>query len=358
MQNLLIALATPVFFLLIFLEYAWSRRIGRDVYEFSDSLTSIGCGMVTVTLEVFAKAALLLLFAWVSMQSPVSWDSGSLWTWAAFFLLLDFVYYWAHRWSHEINFLWAGHVPHHQSEEYNLTTALRQGAFQDIMHWPLYLLLAVLGCPPEVFITLLTFSKFYQFWIHTRLICRLPLIEGILNTPSAHRVHHGINDMYIDRNHGGTLMIWDRLFGTYVEEGEEVAFGVRKACTVRNPLAVQVDWLQTLWRDASLSGDWRDRLRIWFMPTGWRPAATQQKAPRAPFRLATFRVWRPLLDAGQKRRGLCWFVLAMLANTAMLLAQATLSWPALGALALLVCVALWRMAAAFVPAPDAVDDAV
>ncbi len=347
MQNILIAFATPVFFLLIFLEYGWSRRRALGVHEFSDSLASIGCGIVTVTLEVFAKAALLLLFAWVSRHGVVEWSSHSLVTWGVFFFLLDFVYYWAHRWSHEINILWAGHVPHHQSEQYNLTTALRQGAFQDISHWPLYLGLALLGCPVDVFIVLLTFSKFYQFWIHTRLIGKLPLVEGVLNTPSAHRVHHGINDQYIDRNHGGTLMIWDRMFGTYVEEQEAVVFGVRKAYQGRNPVFAQLDWLVTMWRDAVMSGDWRDRWRIWFKPTGWRPDRTRAVAPRPPFSLERFRPYAPLLSPQQKRTGLFWFVLAMALNTAMLLGSAMLSWGVVLALAGGVTFALWRMSRVF-----------
>lgn len=351
MQNILIAYATPVFFLLMFIEYGWSRHLGREVHEFSDSLTSIGCGIATVTVELFAKAGLLLVFAWVSRHSPWQWSAREWTTWALFFLLLDFVYYWAHRWSHEINILWAGHVPHHQSEEYNLTTALRQGAFQDISHWPLYLSLAVLGCPAGVFIVLLTISKFYQFWIHTRLIGKVPLIEGILNTPSAHRVHHGINDPYIDRNHGGTLMIWDRLFGTWVEEGEEVVFGVRKPFHQRNPLTAQTDWLATMWRDAGLSGEFRDRLRIWFMPTGWRPARTQQRDPRPKFSLAAFRPFLPALSESRKRRGFFWFAVAVALNSIMLLGYAMLSTLPQAGLAVLVMVSLWQMAREFSPAP-------
>jgi alkylglycerol monooxygenase len=348
MQNLLIAYATPVFFLLIFLEYGWSRRIDRDVYEFSDSLTSISCGIVTVTLEFFAKAALLLLFAWISAHSVFEWSELSWVTWLVFFFLLDFVYYWAHRWSHEINFLWAVHVPHHQSEEYNLTTALRQGAFQDITHWPLYLSLAVLGCPASVFIVLLTVSKFYQFWIHTRLIDQVPFIEGILNTPSAHRVHHGINDSYIDKNHGGTLMLWDRFFGSYVEEGEEAVFGVRKAYTERNPVLAQFDWIRTMWRDASLSGDWRDRLRIWFMPTGWRPEKTQEREPRAKFALERFRKLMPVLSIAQKRAAFIGFAMAVMLNSVMLLGNGKISWAVQLVLAVLVLASLLKMARAFV----------
>lgn len=348
MQNLLLAYATPVFFLLIFLEVWWARRRDQDVFEFSDSLTSIGCGMFTVTVEFFAKAALLGLYLWVEGRYGIwTWEVDSWITWLVFFLLLDFVYYWAHRWSHEFNFLWAGHVPHHQSEQYNLTTALRQGAWQDISHWPLFLLLALAGCPAAVFIVLLTVSKLYQFWIHTRLVGKLPLIEGILNTPSAHRVHHGINEQYIDRNHGGTLMIWDRMFGTWVEEGEPVVFGVRKPFRARNPITAHVDWLVNMWRDASLSDRWQDRFTIWFRPTGWRPAGAQKRAPRAPFALPDFQAWAPQWSAAARRRALIWFVLAVVFNSAMMLGYDHLDSVWQVALAVLVTLCLWRVAGTF-----------
>jgi alkylglycerol monooxygenase len=350
MQNSLLAYATPVFFLLIFAEAWWARRRQLQLFDFSDSLTSIGCGIFTVTLELFAKTLLLGIFVLVQQRYGLwQWSVDSWVTWLVFFLLLDFVYYWAHRWSHEINFLWGGHVPHHQSEQYNLTTALRQGAWQDISHWPLFLLLALLGCPASVFIILLTVSKLYQFWIHTRLIGKLPWIEGILNTPSAHRVHHGINDAYIDRNHGGTLMIWDRLFGTYVEEDEPVVFGVRKAFHARNPVTAHVDWMLTLWRDARLSGRWQDLVTIWFRRTGWRPARAAELDRREKFSLQRFQTFIPQLSSQQKRAGLLWFLLAIVANSVMLLGFGKIGWGLQAALALLVTLALWRMARVFAP---------
>lgn len=283
-HNTLITWATPVFFVLIGIEAWVAHRRRLHAYQLADSLTSLGCGIWTVTLEVFLKGGLLALFAWVEGRyGLVDFAIDSVWTWLLFFVLLDFLYYWAHRWSHEINVLWGVHVPHHQSEEYNLTTALRQGAFQDTVHWPVYLPLALLGCPAGVFITLLTFSKFYQFWIHTRTIGKVPLIEGILNTPSAHRVHHAVNSRYIDRNHGGTLMIWDRLFGTWVEEGEPCVYGVRKGYRRWNAVWSHFDWLADLWRDAGKAGSFADRLRIWVKPTGWRPPDVVAREPRPPF---------------------------------------------------------------------------
>jgi alkylglycerol monooxygenase len=289
-NNALIAAATPVFFALIGLELWVSRRRRLQTYTLADSLASMGCGVWTVTVEVFTKAAALLLYAWVA--DHYAWlhvDRNSWLTWVAFYFVLDFLYYWAHRWSHEINFLWGVHSPHHQSEEYNLTTALRQGVFQDTFHLPIFLPMAVLGCPADVFIILLTFGKFYQFWVHTRLIGKLPLIEGIFNTPSAHRVHHAVNDIYLDRNYGGTLMVWDRMFGTWIDEAHGTnpcVYGVRKPFHSWNPVWAQFTWFADLWRDAARARRPLDRLAIWVRRTGWRPSDVALNDPHPPFVLA------------------------------------------------------------------------
>lgn len=320
-HNTLVTWATPVFFLLIGLETWVAHRRRQQYYQLADSLTSLACGVWTVTVEVFTKGALLLLFAWLETNYGLfDFAIDSVWTWVLFFFVLDFLYYWAHRWSHEINFLWGVHVPHHQSEEYNLTTALRQGAFQDTTHWPIFLPMAILGCPAEVFITLLTFSKFYQFWIHTRVIDKVPLIEGILNTPSAHRVHHAVNDCYVDRNHGGTLMIWDKLFGTWVEEGETCVFGVRKPYHQWNAVRAQFDWFAEIGRAARQAGNALDRLRIWVMPTGWRPADVEVRDPHAPFDLAQAKAQHYTASSTGQWRWLAvfLFILAAIANNVLL----------------------------------------
>ncbi|MFZ5756221.1 MAG: sterol desaturase family protein [Pseudomonadota bacterium] len=352
-HNTLITWATPVFFALIALEAWTAHRRRLHVYQLADSLTSLGCGVWTVTVEVFTKGALLLLFAWLETRWGLfDFPADSPWTWLLFFFVLDFLYYWAHRWSHEINFLWGVHVPHHQSEEYNLTTALRQGAFQDTVHWPIYLPMALLGCPAGVFITLLTISKFYQFWIHTRLIGRVPLIEGILNTPSAHRVHHAVNDRYVDRNHGGTLMIWDKLFGTWVEEGEACVYGVRKPYHRWNAVAAHFDWFAEILRDARRSGRWRDRLQIWFRATGWRPADVEAQEPRAPFSLADVRHFTAVRDGRWRRpAAIAVFVLAAIAGNVLLAEAGTLDTSLRLVLALDVTLLLLAMAWLLQPRP-------
>ncbi len=327
-NNVLISWAIPFFVVLIALEAraSWKRQLGY--YQLADSITSLACGVMTVTIEVFTKGALLLLFAWVSHHYGLFvFSTDSPWTWVMFFLVLDFLYYWAHRWSHEINVLWAVHVPHHQSEEYNLTTALRQGAFQDTFHWPIFMPLALLGCPAEVFIVLLTVHKFYQFWIHTRLIDKVPLIEGILNTPSAHRVHHAVNDCYVDRNHGGTLMIWDRMFGTWIEENEPCVYGVRKPYHRWDAVRAQFDWFSWMWDAAKKAGSFFDRLRIAFMPTGWRPADVEARSSDPLFSLGRARQqhYTATSSGNWKWLAIFFFVLALIASNVLVANNGTLS---------------------------------
>jgi alkylglycerol monooxygenase len=349
-NNALVAAATPVFFALIAIEIWVARRRRVRAYGLADSLASIGCGVWTVTVEVFTKAAALLLFAFVEQRyALLDFDAGNWMTWVFFFVLLDFLYYWAHRWSHEINFLWGVHSPHHQSEEYNLTTALRQGAFQDTVHMPIFLPLALLGCPVEVFITVLTFSKFYQFWIHTRLIDKVPLIEGILNTPSAHRAHHAVNDVYLDRNYGATFMVWDRLFGTWVDETEPCVYGVRKPFHSWNPVWAQFAWFADVWRDAVRARRPLDRLAIWWRRTGWRPEDVVQADPQAPFVLDDVRQFSATRGRKWAAVAVALFVLGAALNNILLTQVATLSLTTKALLALAVTLILVAMAKALQP---------
>ena len=180
----LIHLAIPVFFVLIGVELLAARLLERDVYRLADSVSDLSCGILQQVVEVFLKTALFAGYAWLFARHRLfDVPPGAAWAWAACFVGVDFLYYWFHRWSHEVNAGWAAHVVHHQSEEYNLTVALRQGALQPAFSWVFYLPLAVLGFPPAMFLAVSSFNTLYQFWIHTRLIGRLGPLEWVLNTP-------------------------------------------------------------------------------------------------------------------------------------------------------------------------------
>ncbi len=280
-----IALSIPVFFLLIGLEIWIERRerrldSGRTLYRLNDTINDLACGTIQQLAGVFGKTVLfagyILIFERFSLFRL---DPGNWAHWPIAFLGLDFFYYWFHRASHEVNFLWAAHIVHHQSEEYNLSVALRQSAVQQFLGAPFYWPLALLGVPPMMFLALDAFDTLYQFWIHTRTIGRMGVLDAVLNTPSNHRVHHGSNAKYIDRNHGGVLIVWDRLFGTFQREEEEPAYGVTRPLANWNPLWANLQYWGELLAVARRTRRWRDKLLIFLKSPGWRPADVPFETP-------------------------------------------------------------------------------
>ena len=224
-----IALAIPVFLIAIGIEIAVAKRRGARVYRSWDALTDLSCGIGNQAVGVFVIALALAVYGWTFHHAAlIHWAPGSVWPWIIGIVGLDFLYYWWHRMSHEVNFLWAAHVVHHQSEDYNLAVALRQAWFTGLTDLPFYLPLALLGVNVEIFIASNAISLIYQFWIHTELIRRIDPFEWILNTPSHHRVHHATNPEYLDKNYGAILIIWDRMFGTFEPEVAPCVYGITK----------------------------------------------------------------------------------------------------------------------------------
>jgi sterol desaturase/sphingolipid hydroxylase (fatty acid hydroxylase superfamily) len=277
-----VVLAIPVFFLLIALELAITRIQERDYYSLSDSVNDLSCGLLQQIFEVFLKTALFAGYLFLYERHHVfEIPSGAPWAWVACLLGVDFLYYWFHRKSHEVNAFWAAHVVHHQSEEYNLAVALRQGAFQGVFSWVFYLPLAVIGFPPLMFLTVSSIDTLYQFWIHTRAIGKLGPLEWILNTPSNHRVHHGRNPKYIDRNHGGIFILWDRMFGTYAPEEDEPVYGITTPLRSWNPVWANFHYWGEILGKARRASRLADKLRLFVKPPGWLPEELGgfQKAP-------------------------------------------------------------------------------
>lgn len=283
-----IALAIPFFFLLIGLELAVARWKGRSVYRLADTLSDLACGVLQQFFGVFITVLTIGAYVVLYEQARLTTlPTDTAWSWVLLFFGVDFLYYWFHRLSHQVNLLWGAHVVHHQSEEYNLAVALRQAAFQPAFSWVFYLPLAVLGFPPLMFGAMLSLNVLYQFWIHTRLIGRLGPLEWLLNTPSHHRVHHGRNPKYIDKNHGGTLIIWDMLFGTFQREEEEPVYGVTFAFRSWNPLWANFHYYAELWRQAKSADRWQDALQLWLKPPGWMPKGVEAP-PHAPLDLPKY----------------------------------------------------------------------
>ena len=273
-----IGLAIPIFILLMVFEFALARMKGRPLHRYNDSVNSLSMGMCLLVSDALLKSLTFAVFIYLFQNYRVMEFETTHWvTWVVFFFGVDFCYYWFHRCAHEYNILWGAHVGHHQSEEYNLTTALRQSAFQYGFSWVFYLPLAILGCPPEVFLGQFAILKVYQFWLHTRLIHRIPLMEGWMSTPSSHRVHHAKNPIYIDRNYGGTLVIWDRLFGSWQPELEKEAchYGTSQPLNSLSPIKANLQHWGMLAKDTWHTKNWKDKIGLWFRPTGWRPIDCQ-----------------------------------------------------------------------------------
>ena len=268
-----IALSIPVFFILIGIEFLFSLRKNIKLYRLNDSLTNISLGIGQQITGIFMKTALFFGYLYLYDHYRFTTLNSTFAMWLILFIGVDFFYYWFHRLSHEVNALWAAHIVHHQSEDYNLSVALRQSWFQNAFSWVFYLPLALAGFHPVMFLTISSFNTLYQFWIHTRTIGKLGPLEWILNTPSHHRVHHGSDPRYLDKNHGGTLIIWDRIFGTFKEEDREPHYGITTPLKSWNPFWANFHYWQELFHLASRSKGLTNKVLVFLKPPGWRPAS-------------------------------------------------------------------------------------
>ena len=285
-SELIITWATPFFFVLIAVEFMAARLRGRRAYRSNDSINSIGLGVMSQIAGVFMKLLTLGIYAWcVQHVALLRLPADSLWVWVSGLLLYDLLYYWLHRMGHEVTILWAAHVVHHQSEEYNLSTALRQTSTGGLLGWIFYLPMAVLGYPLEVFVVIALIDLLYQFWVHTEQIGKLGWFDRVFCSPSNHRAHHATNDRYLDHNYGGILIVWDRLFGTFVEEDDRdpPVYGTRSPLRSWNPLwaNAEVYWAAAV--DAWHARRWRDKLQLWFRRPGWRPADVAERYPKPAY---------------------------------------------------------------------------
>ncbi len=294
----IIVLATPVFLLLIALEFAVGRARGHNTYRLNDTLNSIGLGVMSQVTGVFGKLLRIGVYT-LAFEHVALWrlPADAWWVWLLALVYYDLCYYWLHRAGHRVAVLWAAHAVHHQSEDYNLGTALRQTSSGFLLGWLFYLPMALAGVPPLVFGVVALVDLLYQYWVHTQQIGRLGWFDRWFCSPSNHRVHHAVNDRYLDKNYGGILIIWDRLFGTFREEDdiEPIVYGTRAPLRSFNPLWANLQVYADLARDSWRARHWADKLRVWIKPPGWRPADVAARWPRAPFDLHAVQRFDPLL---------------------------------------------------------------
>jgi alkylglycerol monooxygenase len=295
----IIVLATPVFLLLIAVEFGVGLARGRNTYRLNDTLASIGLGVMSQVTGVFGTLLRIGLYTLVFEHLSITQlPADAWWVWLLALLFYDFCYYWLHRAGHRVAVLWAAHAVHHQSEDYNLGTALRQTSSGFLLGWVFYLPMAVAGMPPLVFGVVALIDLLYQYWVHTQQIGRLGWFDRWFCSPSNHRVHHAVNDRYLDKNYGGILIVWDRLFGTFQEEDghEPIVYGTRAPLRSFNPLWANLQVYGDLLRDSWRAGRWADKLRVWLKPPGWRPADVAARWPRPAFKPLQLQVYNPPLS--------------------------------------------------------------
>lgn len=310
----LIAYAIPFFVLAIVVELLLDRAHEAKRYRFGAAVADLNAGVLSRVGDALFKGLGVALYAYVYQHFRL-WSLGgpkSALAWIVGLLGIDFVYYWWHRASHHVNLLWAVHAVHHQSESFNFAVALRQPVFEWLTIVPFHLWLALVGVDTQVYVASYAINLIYQFWVHTELVGKLGPIEGVLNTPSAHRVHHAIEPEYLDRNFGGILVIWDRWFGTYVPEERRPTYGVTKPLASYD--AVWANFAEFA-RIARLSRDAKkpsERFIAWFAHPRWALPKATSPAPAA----AAFARYEPPIPAGVRRYVAVHFVLLLLAGGA------------------------------------------
>lgn len=356
----IIVLATPVFLLLIGIEFLVGLRRGRNTYRLNDALNSIGLGIMSQIVGLFSALFTVWLYVLVFEHASL-WQlpANALWVWLVGLVLYDFLYYWHHRFGHTVALFWAAHVVHHQSEDYNLSTALRQTGSGWVGGWLFYLPMAVLGFPPLVFGVVALVDLLYQYWVHTQQIGKLGWFDRWFCAPSNHRVHHAVNDKYLDKNYGGIFIVWDRLFGSFIEEdgpeGEKIVYGTRGPLRSWNPVWANLQYYADLFKDSWHAASRADKLRVWFMHPGWRPGDVAARFPKPAFDITRVERYDPPMSATAQWVAIGLFV-ALLGATSLLLWNAhrmSLPQQALGALGIVA--GLWavgRVSEASAHAPE------
>jgi len=274
--------AIPIFIVLIGLESFVAYRRGMQVNRAADMISSLSSGLTNSTRDGIQFGVVLISYTWLVNHITI-YKVENLWLAVIIaFVAEDFAGYWIHRMSHRVNILWNRHVIHHSSEEYNLSCALRQSISDNIKFFSILLIpAAVMGIPPALFAIISPVHLFLQFWYHTRLIDKMGILENILVTPSHHRVHHAINPKYLDKNYSQIFIIWDKIFGTFQpeEKSDPPIYGILRPAKTWNPVLINFKHIWQLTKDAYRANSYWDKIRIWFMPTGWRPLDVAEKFP-------------------------------------------------------------------------------
>lgn len=278
----ILIIAMPLFLLLVLLEKWYGWRKGNDTVKTMDMIASLSSGVTNSTKDVLGLSLAIISYSWLVENLTIYQVQSSWLLYVIAFLALDFAGYWVHRLAHTVNFFWNNHIVHHSSEEYNLACALRQSISVYFRIYAFLLIPAALfGVPQQVIAVVAPLHLFAQFWYHTQHIHKMGWLEYIIVTPAHHRVHHAINPEYLDKNYSQIFIFWDRMFGTFQEESPTIpaVYGVTRPVRTWNPIKINFMHLWLLMQDAWHTKNWKDKLRVWLMPLGWRPADVVEKYP-------------------------------------------------------------------------------
>lgn len=311
--------AIPFFLFLVLFEIGYGHFVKKQMHKPMDTISSLSSGLTNIIKDSLGLVLIIISYPFLLEKLAVYEIKSSWIVYVIAFICTDFASYWNHRLSHKINFFWNQHVIHHSSEEFNLACALRQSISNLLGYFSILLIpAAILGVPHKVIVVLAPIHLFAQFWYHTKHIGKLGFLEYIIVTPSQHRVHHAINKEYLDKNLAAIFCVWDRLFGTFQEELEDIppVYGVLKPANTWNPILINFQHIWRLIQDAWRTNNWLDKFRIWFMPTGWRPNDVAEKFPIAiiedPYRQTKY-------DTKPSRALIYWSIFQLISTTGLLL---------------------------------------
>ena len=299
----LITYAIPFFMLLVGIEFVYGLIKRENNYRINDALASMSLGLISRFIPLLGLGFQYVVYTYVAEEFNLSLlNSTETWVWVTAFFMYDLCYYWMHRLHHEIKVFWATHVVHHHGEEFNLSTAMRQTSTGFLWKWIFFLPMFLIGIPPNVFVTVAGINLIYQFWVHTEHIGRLGILEYIFITPSNHRIHHAQNDDYLDANYGGVFIIWDRIFGTYIDERDDLkpVYGTVKPLKTFNPLWANIEVFYQMILDSYRTKKFKDKIRVWFSPPAWRPDDVKEKYPVQKNDLDNFEKYDPEITTMEK----------------------------------------------------------
>jgi alkylglycerol monooxygenase len=331
-----IVLSIPIFFLLIGIELVVERLSHRKLYRLPDAVANLSCGITSQLSGLFMRILAVGVYEILFYNFSLFTLERNWIYWIALFLLVDLAYYWAHRMSHEVNLFWGGHVVHHQSEEYNLSVALRQSSFQVVWTFAFSLPLAIIGFDTKDFILISAFNTLYQFWIHTEMIDKLGWFEYVFNTPSHHRVHHGRDPKYIDKNHAGSLIIWDKLFGTFQKEEEKPTYGITKPINSWNAVWANFSHYATMANEMKQIPKWSNKIKYLFKKPGWLPDDLGGYRPAPAVNKVTYQKYDTPAPVKVNYYVLFQYILCLAVTALFLFQQSKFSLPEKGIISILI----------------------